>query len=166
MTSTDEVDRVWVATEFVKVIDRERSILTVAKGRAEAPPAPILAVLYHEIAENDQRHVGVLEIIATRYGHTPKRGEGTGVGETLGRLRDTVTNLGTSFLELLSQDVASKAEAIQWETAWQQTFKAIGDEESGRELELILTEDMKHKEALQEALNRMVEKGARGVKEG
>lgn len=164
MTSTSEVDRAWVAMEFVKVIDKERSILSTAKGRAEAPPAPILAVLYHEIAENDQRHVGVLEIIATRYGHTPSRGEGTGVGETLGRLKDSVANLGTSFLDLLSQDLGAKAEAIQWETAWLQTFKAIGDDESGKELEMILTEDQKHMAALQEALNRMVENGARGVK--
>ena len=66
-------------------------------------------------------------------------------------------------LQRLSHDLVNKANAIHWYTAWIQTFQAIGDAESSRELSAILTEEKAHRDALQEGLNRMVTQGATGA---
>jgi hypothetical protein len=162
MATASTIDRAWITSELVKQIDSERALASDAKARAESPPAPSLSVLYHEIATADERHVGVLEKIATRYGHTPSRSEAGGVAETLGRLRDKVTGLGASNLDILGQDLAAKANAINLRTAWVQAFESLGDAESARELAAIVTEDQAHRDALLEGLKRMVEQAARG----
>ena len=131
--------------------------------RAESPPDPTLGLLYHEIAAADGRHRAIVETIATRYGHVPSRSMAGGIGETLGRLKDKVGEMGSNPLWLLSHDLVSKANAIHWYTAWIQTFQAIGDAESSRELSAILTEEKAHRDALQEGLNRMVTQGATGA---
>ena len=89
------IPRAWMASEFLKIIEAEHFLATEEKGRAESPPIPALAVLYHEIADQDGRHAVVLETIATRYGHTPTRSKEGGVGEALSRLKDKVVMLGT-----------------------------------------------------------------------
>ena len=101
--ATTAIDRAWIASEFLKIVDSERSLATDAKARAESPPMPALAVLYHEIADQDERHVAVLKTIATRYGHTPTRSTGGGVGEALTRLKDKVVTLGVGPTDLVRQ---------------------------------------------------------------
>jgi hypothetical protein len=133
-----------------------------ARARADAPPDPTLAVLYHEIAAADERHRSIVETIATRYGHTPSRSVTGGIGETLGRLKERVSEIGSSALQLLGHDLTAKANAIHWSTAWVQAFQAIGDAESARELAAVLTEEKAHRDALQEGLNRLVTQGAMG----
>lgn len=160
MASASSINRAWIATEFSKGIDAERSLLEEAKARAESPPDPSLGVLYHEIAVADARHMSIVETIATRYGHTPSRSAGGGIGETLGRLRDKVTEIGSSPLQRISYDLREKANAIHWSSAWVHTFQTIGDAESARELSAVLTEEKAHRDALQEGLNRMVAQGA------
>ena len=163
-TSTT-INRAWIVSELIKIIDSEHALAAGAKIRAESPPDPALSVLYHEIAAADARHVAILETVATRYGHTPTRSEAVGVGERLGRIKDRVAELGTSAVDLLSQDLTAKADAIHWRTAWLRAFEATGEVESARDLLTVLTEDQAHRDALQEALNRMVEQGARGEDE-
>jgi len=162
MASASTVNRDWIAAEFSKGIEAEQSLLDEAKARADAPPHPSLAVLYHEIAAADERHRTIVETIATRYGHTPTRSVAGGIGETLGRLKDKVSEIGTSPLQRVAHDLAAKANAIHWGTAWVQTFQAIGDAESARELAAVLTEEKAHRDALQEGLTRMVYQGASG----
>ena len=157
---TPTINRDWIAAEFTKGIAAEQELAAEARARAEAPPDPALGVLYHEIAAADERHRAIVETIATRYGHTPAKGLAGGIGETLSRLKDKVTELGTSPLERIGHDLAAKANAIHWQAAWMHTFEAIGDTESARELAAILTEEKAHRDALQEGLNRMVEHGA------
>lgn len=137
-------------------------MLEESKARAEAPSPPELGVLYHEIAAAEERHRAVVETIATRYGHTPCRNGGGGLGETLGRLRDKVGELGIGPLQRLANDLMAKANAVHWCTAWVQTFEAIGDGQSARELAIVLDESKAHRDALQEALNRLVTRGALG----
>ena len=161
MDATIAIDRAWIVFEFLKVIAAERDSVVEAKARAEAPPDPALAVLYHEIAAGDERHVTVLETIATRYGHTPSRSEGGGVSAALGRFKDKVSRLGSSPSDLLIHDLLAKTEAIYWRIAWTHAFEAIGDTASTRELGIVLTEDEAHRDALLESLKRMVEQGAR-----
>jgi len=160
MASATTINREWIATEFSKGIDAEQSLLDEAKARAEAPPDPSLAVLYHEIAVADERHRTIVETIATRYGHTPSRSVAGGIGETLGRLKEKVSELGTSSLQRVAHDLVAKANAIHWGTAWVAAFQAIGDAESARELAAIVTEEKAHRDALQEGFSRMVVKGA------
>ncbi len=159
---TTAIDRAWIASEFLRIVDSERSLATGAKARAESPPLPALAVLYHEIAGQDERHVAVLETIATRYGHTPTRSTGGGVGETLGRLKDKVAALGTGPTDLLRQDLTAKADAIDYQSAWAHAFESIGDSQSARDLAAVLTEDQAHHDALLEGLKRMVEQRTTG----
>jgi hypothetical protein len=159
------INRAWIVSELIKIIDSEHALAAGAKTRAESPPDPSLSVLYYEIAAADARHVAILETVATRYGHTPTRSEAVGVGERLGRIKDKVAELGTSAVDLLSQDLTAKADAIHWRTAWLRAFEATGEVESARDLLTVLTEDQAHRDALQEALNRMVEQGARGEDE-
>ena len=162
MASASTVNRDWIAAEFSKGIDAEQAMIDEAKGRAESPPEPSLGVLYHEIATADERHRTIVETIATRYGHTPSRSMSGGIGETLGRLRDKVGEMGSSPLQRLGHDLAMKANAVHWSTAWVQAFGTIGDAESARELAAILTEEKSHHDALQEGLNRLIIQGASG----
>ncbi len=160
--TTGQAHRDWIASEFPKGIDAEQAMIDESKARAQAPPDPSLQVLYHEIATADERHKGIVETIATRYGHTPSRGMAGGLGETLGRLKDKVGEIGTSAIQKVGNDLAAKANAIHWYTAWIEAFQAVGDSESARELAAILTEEKAHCNALQEGLNRMVVQGAHG----
>ncbi len=163
MSTGPTVQKDWIAAEFSKGIDAEQDLIDEAKARASSPPDPALQVLYHEIASADERHKGVVETIATRYGHTPSHSVAGGIGETLGRLKDRMGEIGSSPLQRVSHDLAAKANAIHWYTAWVATFEAIGDAESARELGAILTEEKSHRDALQEGLNRMVTQGASGA---
>jgi hypothetical protein len=155
------INRAWIATEFSKGIAAEQQLASEARARAETPPDAALGVLYHEIAAADERHRAIVETIATRYGHTPSRGGSSGgIGGTISRLKDKVSELGATPPNLVASDLAAKANAIHWTTAWVHTFEAIGDGESARELAAILTEETAHRDALQEALNRLVARGA------
>jgi hypothetical protein len=163
--ATAKIDRAWIATEFAKGVDAEAQMAHDAEAHANTPPEPAIGVLYAQIAEADHRHRDAVETVAVRYGHTPGQGHGlaSGIGETLGRLKDKVTGIGSSPLEHLGHDLAAKANAMHWYAAWVHTFEAIGDTESARELAAILTEEKAHNEALQQVLNRLVEQGARGA---
>jgi len=160
MATAPTINRAWIAAEFSKGIEAEQLMKDEARSRAESPPDPALAVLYSEIAAADERHLTIIETIATRYGHTPTRSVAGGIGETLGRLKEKVGELGSTPMQRLSRDLMDKANAIHWCTAWVQAFQAVGDEESARELAAVLTEEKAHRDALQEGLNRMVTHGA------
>jgi len=160
MATATTINRDWIAAEFSKGIEAEQALVDEAKARAESPPDPELALLYHEIATADERHRAIVETIATRYGHTPARSVAGGIGETLGRLKDKVTEIGASPLQRLSHDLSAKENVIHWCTAWIQAFQAIGDAESARELSAVIIEEKAHRDALQEGLNRMVIRGA------
>ena len=163
MATVTTINRDWIAAQFSKGIDAEQALMDNARLRAESPPDPTLGVLYHEIAVADERHRAIVETIATRYGHVPSRSVAGGIGETLGRLKDKVGEMGSIPLQRLGHDLVNKANAIHWYTAWIQTFQAIGDAESSRELCAILIEEKAHRDALQEGLNRMVIQGATGA---
>lgn len=156
MASASTINRAWIAAEFSKGIDAEQLLLDEARARAQAPPDASMAVLYNEIAAADERHRLIIETIATRYGHTPSRSVAGGIGETLGRLKEKVSEIGTSPLQRLGHDLVGKANAIHWATAWVQAFQTIGDAESARELAAVLTEEKAHRDALQEGLNRLL----------
>lgn len=158
------INRDWIKGEFTKGIDAELSMASNAKERAGSPPDEELGVLYHEIAAADERHARIVETVAIRYGYTPTRAGPGGIGETLKTLTEKVagTVLGKNPLEQVGHDLAAKAEAMHWYTAWIAAFEAIGDVESARELSAVLTEEKAHRDALQEGLNRMVTRGARG----
>ena len=155
-------NREWIASEFSKGIDNEHALAEEAKSRSESPPDPALGVLYHEIAAADARHRDIVETIATRYGHTPARSVAGGIGETLGRLKEKVNDLATTPLQRIGHDLAAKANAIHWYTAWIEAFQALGDSESARALTDVLNEERAHRDALQTGLNRMVAQGASG----
>jgi hypothetical protein len=157
-----EIDRDWIASELLRIVASERSLATDAKARAESPPMPALAVLYHEIAEQDERHVAVLETIAARYGHTPTRSTGGGVGETLGRLKDKVVALGAAPTDLLRQDLMAKADAIDHQSAWAHALESISDTQSARALAAVVTEDQAHHDALLEGLKAMLDQRTTG----
>ena len=65
-------------------------------------------------------------------------------------------------MDVLIQDLAAKANAINLRTAWIHAFESLGDAESARELSSIVSEDQAHRDALLEGLKRMVEQAARG----
>src|SRR4051812_36013955 len=108
MATATAAQRDWIATEFSKGIDAEQARAEAARSRAESPPDPALQVLYHEIAAADERHRAAVETIATRYGHTPSHSVAGGIGETLGRLKDRVGEIGSTPLQRLSADLAGK----------------------------------------------------------
>ncbi len=162
MATATTINREWIANEFSKGIDAEQSMADEAGARAQSPPDPALGVLYHEIAQADERHRAIVETVATRYGHTPSRSVAGGIGETLGRLKEKVTEIGSTPLHRVSHDLAIKANSIHWYTAWIEAFQALGDAESARELASVLTEEKAHRDALQEGFNRMVVQGALG----
>jgi hypothetical protein len=160
MATATAINRDWIAAEFSKGIDAEQSLMDEARARAESPPDPGLVVLYHEIAAADDRHRAIIETIATRYGHTPARSKSGGIGETLGRLKDKVGEMGSSPMQRIAHDLIMKANSVHWSQAWVQAFQAVGDAESARELAAVLTEEKAHRDALQEGLNRLVTLGA------
>ncbi len=160
--SESTVDREWIAKEFSKGIEAERDMEHSARDRSAGPPEPALGVLYGQIAEADARHASTVETVAVRYGHTPSHGAGGGIAETLGRLKDKVSSIGTTPQEWLAHDLATKANAIHWYTAWARAFEAIGDSASAKDLSAVLAEESGQRDALQQVLNRMVERGARG----
>jgi hypothetical protein len=162
MVLDPSIERAWIASEFAKGIDAERSLAADARARADTPPDPSLGVLYHQIAEADERHASIVETIAARYGHTPSRSPGGGIGAMLLHLKERAGELGSTALERLDWDLTAKAHSVHWYTAWVSAFGAIGDAESARELAAVLAEEQAHRDALQEGLNRMVERGARG----
>jgi hypothetical protein len=150
------VDRDWITSELEKGLAAERTLAAEARARAEAPPDPALAVVYSELATAEDRLRLILEIIAIRYGHTPTRHAGGGIGETFGWLRGKVTDLGSSPFDRLTYDLVARATSVLWCTAWVHAFEAIGDTASARELVAVLTEKKAHCDALQEGLNRLV----------
>jgi hypothetical protein len=162
MSQASSVDRDWIASEFVKGIDAERSLAADAKARADSPPDPSLGLLYHEIAAADERHVVILETIATRYGHTPSPSSGGGLGRVWDRVKDTVGKIGSDNLDHLGQDLTAKAQSVHWHAAWVHAFEAIGEAESARDLSAVLAEEETHLDALRQGFNRMVERLARG----
>ena len=153
-------NREWIAEQFSKGIEAEHHMSLNARVRVDDPPIPDLAVLYGQIAEADERHRDAVEAIAIRYGHPPSKGARGGIGETIGRLREKVTNLGSSPMDEVAHDLGSKSDAIHWMAAWVHGFEAVGDPQSSRELAAILAEERSHHEALQVALNRQVAAGA------
>ena len=163
MATASPMNRPWIASELIKLLDIERALADGAKARADSPPDPSLSVVYGEIAAADERHVVAIETIATRYGHTPARGGGGGVGEALGRLKGKVGELGSGPLDRLARDLAAKAEATHWLFAWVATLQALGDDASSRELAAVLVEEQRHRDALQAGLNHLVEAAARGA---
>lgn len=155
-------NREWIASEFAKGIDAEQQLIAEARARAESPPDPSMVVLYNQIAAEDERHISALDTIATRYGHTPSRSPVSGgLGATISRLKEKVSEIGNSPGQRVADDLRDKADAVHWMTAWVHTFEAIGDTESARELAAVLTEEKAHRDALQAALNRIIESGAR-----
>ena len=159
MATTARLNRDWIAAEFSKGIAAEQEMVDEAKARAAAPPDPALQALYNQIATADERHRGTVETIATRYGHTPSRGGG-GIGETLGRLKDKVGEMGATPFQKVSHDLSAKANAVHWYTAWVKAFEAAGDADSARELAAVLAEEKAHLDALQEGLNMLITRGA------
>jgi rubrerythrin len=156
-------NRAWIAGELAKGITAEEQLAEGARQRAAAPPDPSVGALYGEIAAADERHRAIVEAIATRFGHTPARAVGGGLGEALSKLKDRVTGTGGTPLELIGKDLAAKANAIHWYNAWVEAFEGIGEAESARELAAVRTEEQAHRDALQKALNLLV---ARGVQTG
>ena len=160
MSTATSINREWIVSEFSKGIEAERSLQMDEESTASSPPDPSLGLLYHEIATADGRHAEIVEIIATRYGYNPGRGMTTGLGGTLGRMKERMGELGCSPQQRLEHDLSAKASAIHWCTAWVYTFQTIRDAASARELAAVLTEEKAHHDALQEGLNRLVAKGA------
>ena len=155
------IDRNWIASEILKIVEAERSLATEAKARTESPSMSALAVLYHEIADQEERHIVALETIATRYGHTPMRAAEGGVGETLVRFKDKVATLGDGPTELLRQDLSARADAIHWQSAWG-TFSRLSVMMRARDLTALLAEDHAHHAALLEGLKRLLEQETHG----
>jgi len=162
MAQPPSIDRVWINSELVKGIEAERYLEAAARSRADSPPDPALSVLYHEIAAADDRHAAIVESIAVRYGHTPSKSSGVGLGQALGHLRDKIVGIGSNPSDELHLDLAAKAQSVHWLTAWIHTFGALGDATSAAELSVVPAEVQAHRDALQSGLNRLVERGARG----
>ena len=157
------LDREWITSELGKGLAAERTLAAEARARAASPPDATLVVAYNELATAEDRHLLILETIATRYGRTPTRDLGGGIGETFGWLRGKVTDLGSSPFDRLTYDLVARASSVLWYTAWIHTFEAIGDAESARELTAILTEKRSHCESLQIGLNRLLENRVKGT---
>ena len=160
MATAPSIKRDWIMAEFSKGIEAEHALQVDAQSTASSPPDPSLGVLYSEIAAADGRHRLIVETIATRYGYNPGGGHGTGIGGTIGRLREKVDDMMSTPQARIEHDLSAKSGAIHWCTAWVHTFQAIGDAESARELAAVLTEEKAHHDALQEGLNRLVARGA------
>jgi hypothetical protein len=160
MTMSTPIDRKWITAELVKGLAAERSLAVEAKARALAPPHASLSVIYNELVKAEDRLYSVLEIIATRYGHTPTS-IGGGLSESIGWLRDKVSDLASSPFDRLTDDLLARTTSILWCTAWMHTFEEIGDTASAQELAPVLAEKKTHCEALQAGLNRLLSERAR-----
>jgi hypothetical protein len=163
MATVTPIQRDWIATEFSKGIHSEQEFAETARERGESPPTPSLQILYNELAVADERHRTILETIAARYGQTPSKSVGSGIGQTLERLKIKVSDLGASPMRIVSGDLTAKANAIHWYVAWIKTFESIADTHSARELAAVLIEEKAHRDALQEGLNQLVLQGATGM---
>ena len=162
MATAHQVNREWIASQFSRGIEAERSMEADAKDTSASPPDPSLGVLYHEISEADGRHRLIVETIATRYGYNPSGGHSGGITGSIKHLREKVSEMGSSPQQRIEHDLSAKASAIHWSTAWVHTFQSIGDAESARELTAVLTEEKVHHDALQEGLNRFIARAALG----
>ena len=160
MATAPSVHKEWILAEFTKGIDAENSLQHDAEATAASPPDPSLGVLYHEIAAADGRHRVIVETIATRYGYNPGTGLTGGLAKAIGRLKQSVGEIGSTPQVRVANDLSAKASAMHWTTAWVAAFQTIGDAESARELASVLTEQKAHHDALQEGLNRLVARGA------
>ncbi len=160
MADVISIDREWVGAELVGAIDQERALSSGATARAGSPPHDSLTVLYHEIAESDLRHAAILEIVATRYGHTPRDPAQGGVSGILGQLKAQVGELGSLPFQQVWNDVAAKARWIHWLAAWAHTFETLGDLDSARDLASVISEEKEHQDALQSSLNRLIQSRA------
>ncbi|WZP00465.1 hypothetical protein EP7_002109 [Isosphaeraceae bacterium EP7] len=161
-TPTVTIDRAWILEQFSKGVDSLDGMKTEAEARAQSPPDAELALLYSEIAKSVARHREVVSTIAARYGDTPSRGAGGGIGEAIGRIKDKVGEMGASSLDLVGKDLGAKSNAIHWSRAWVEAFAAIGDTQSSEELATVLAEEETHRDALQKVLATLVTRGARG----
>ena len=162
-TAVKSIDRAWILAQFTKGLDAEREMAENAAARGSSPPDSSLSVLYNEIAAADKRHVLALETIAARYGYTPSKTEGGGIGDALGRLRDRVSEIGATPLERLGHDLAIKANSLHWYHAWLVAFESLGEVESARDLRVLYDEETAHRDALQKGLDMLVERGASGA---
>ncbi len=160
MAETISIDRRWITSELINGIDHERTLAREANARAESPPDASLTVLYHEIAQADERHTAILEKIAARYGHTPSESTEGGIGGMIQKLKVQVGEFGSGPHDQVWTDLTAKARWIHWLTAWAHTFQALGDLESGREIAAVLDDERIHRDALQNSLNRLVEQRA------
>lgn len=154
MPST-KIDEAWILAHLSKLIDAERAMAATERSRADSPPEPSMVSAYQEASRDDERHAGVLETIAVRYGHTPSRASGGGVGETITRLKDQVSHLTAKSWDVVEADLAAKSAVIGRETVWAGVFEAIGDTESAAELREILDQDRAHADALTDGLTRI-----------
>jgi hypothetical protein len=155
------ISKEWVVGKLLKLIDAERSMAGSIGQNAKTPPHEVLSCLYHEISAADEGHAEAIKIIAARYGYIPVRTERSSIGDTIGRLKERFTALGSDSSERLIGDLLPKAEAIYRYTAWVQIFKAMGDTASADELTSILADEQAHRDTLQVALNKLVEERAR-----
>lgn len=163
MAKKKSIDRDWILAQFSLGIDAEHALHTDALATAKSPPDPSLAVLYHQIATEDERHAAVIETIATRYGYQlASSNAGGGISGTLGRIRDAVSEMGSSPQQRLEHDLSAKSSSIHWATAWVFAFQKIGDTTSADELMTILNEEKAHHDALQQGLNLLLANGAQG----
>ncbi|WP_165226129.1 hypothetical protein [Aquisphaera insulae] len=162
---TITIDRAWIAAELVKSLDVEKGLAASAEDRAEAPPEPGLGVLYHEIAEADERHARIIETVATRYGHTPSRASGGKVGKVWDQIKDKVGKLASGPLDHLGADLDAKAHEIHRLTAWSKALAAVGDSEGARDVAAILTEEQAHRDALQDAYNRLLQQRCTAIED-
>ena len=156
------IDREWIVAQFSRGIDAERALEADALATAKSPPDPSLAVLYNQIAEEDKRHGGIIETIATRYGYLPTSASGGGLTGTLGRLKEAMTEMGSTPQQRLEHDLAAKASSIHWATAWVFAFGQVGDAASAGEMATVLNEEKAHHDALQQGLNLLLTRGAQG----
>ena len=157
-----KIDRDWILAQFSKGIDAELAMKTDARSTADSPPDPTLAVLYHQIAQDDERHATLIETIATRYGFQATAHKSGGLGGTLERLKGAVAELGSSPQQRLESDLSAKSSAIHWLTSWIYSFEQINDKASAQELAVVLSEEKSHHDALQQGLNLILLKGATG----
>lgn len=153
------IDREWIVNQFSRGIEAEHALQHDALATAKSPPDPSLAVLYNQIATEDERHATVIETIATRYGYQGTSGSGGGL---FGRIKDAVSEIGSTPQQRLEHDLAAKSSSMHWATAWVYTFQQIGDATSAEELGVILNEEKAHHDALQQGLNLLLVRGAQG----
>ena len=154
------IDRDWIVTQFSRGIDAVRSMHADAVSTADSPPDPSLAVLYHQIAEEDERHATIIETIATRYGYQSTASRSGGFFE---RIKDAVAEIGSTPQQRLEEDLTAKASAMHWTAGWIFAFQKIGDITSADELSKVLIEEKAHHDALQQGLNLLLAKGAQGL---